>query len=75
MATTTLQREGFTATGGPMPNYEPPTAWETTCPWGVQAPILPPFRFTDQSIIPVVVRVHEFEIDEKSNRQVNDSNP
>jgi hypothetical protein len=65
MATATSRRDRFTATGRPMPAYKKPTAWETSCPWGLQAPILPPFRFTDDSIIPVIVCLQEFDTDGK----------
>lgn len=48
----------FTAAGRPMPKHNL-SAWSTACIFGPTAPHLPPFRFTDDSIIPVVVRVRE----------------
>lgn len=51
-------QENFTATGGPMP-YRKNSAWERAAPGGPQAPVLPPFRFTDETIIPVVVRIQD----------------
>ena len=50
--------ERFTATGRPMPTYKL-SAWSHACIFGATAPQFPPFRFTDDSIIPVVVRVRE----------------
>ncbi|OBT55345.1 hypothetical protein VE04_04906 [Pseudogymnoascus sp. 24MN13] len=48
--------ERFTATGRPMPtDYR--SAWSSACVFGPTAPHFLPFRFTDDSIIPVVVRV------------------
>ena len=63
-ATKTFNR--FTATGGPMPGYKEPSTWEKSCPYGIQAPVLPPFRFTDDSIITVMVRPAESYEDEKA---------
>ena len=51
-------KDHFTAAGRPMPKYEPST-WANDCVWGPQAPQVPPFRFTDDSIISVIVRVGE----------------
>ncbi|KAH8653140.1 hypothetical protein BGZ60DRAFT_436063 [Tricladium varicosporioides] len=51
-------QENFTATGGPMPQRKN-SAWERAAPGGPQAPVLPPFRFTDETIIPVVVRIQD----------------
>ncbi|RDL41655.1 uncharacterized protein BP5553_01634 [Venustampulla echinocandica] len=53
--------ERFTATGGPKPSYKAPSVWEKSCPWGMQAPLLPRVRFTDETIIPVIVRLEEGE--------------
>ncbi|KFY45585.1 hypothetical protein V495_02896 [Pseudogymnoascus sp. VKM F-4514 (FW-929)] len=50
--------ERFTATGRPMPAYNR-SAWSSACIYGPTAPHFLPFRFTDDSIIPVVVRVCE----------------
>lgn len=50
--------ERFTATGRPMPGYHR-SAWSSACMFGPTAPDFLPFRFTDDSIIPVVVRVCE----------------
>lgn len=50
--------ERFTATGRPMPGYYR-SAWTSACMFGPTAPDFLPFRFTDDSIIPVVVRVCE----------------
>lgn len=55
----------FTATGGPMPAYTEQSVWEKSCPYGIQAPVLPPFRFTDDSIIAVMVHPEECYEDEK----------
>lgn len=50
--------ERFTATGRPMPTYNN-SAWSSACVFGPTAPHFLPFKFTDDSIIPVVVRVCE----------------
>ncbi|KAL5354292.1 hypothetical protein ACLOAV_000380 [Pseudogymnoascus australis] len=50
--------ERFTATGRPMPIYNN-SAWSSACVFGPTAPHFLPFKFTDDSIIPVVVRVCE----------------
>jgi hypothetical protein len=42
-----------------MPEYKNVSVWERTCLWGLQAPKLPPFRFKDESIIPVMVRLSD----------------
>ncbi|KAH7318987.1 hypothetical protein BKA65DRAFT_513608 [Rhexocercosporidium sp. MPI-PUGE-AT-0058] len=54
----------FTANGQPMPNYKP-SAWTNACLWGEQAPNHPPFKLTDQSLIPVIVRVVHWEAKNK----------
>lgn len=59
----------FTATGRPMPDYKEPSVWEGACPWGLQAPIYPPFRFTDESIIPVIVRFREPCFEDKQTQR------
>lgn len=41
-----------------MQQYQP-SAWGNASLWGLQAPQCPPFRFTDDSIIHVVVRLRE----------------
>ncbi|OBT63319.1 hypothetical protein VE03_07204 [Pseudogymnoascus sp. 23342-1-I1] len=51
--------ERFTATGRPMPIQYNRSAWSSACVYGPTAPHFLPFRFTDDSIIPVVVRVCE----------------
>jgi len=56
----------FTATGRPMPAHQEPSVWEKSCPYGIQAPVLPRFRFTDDSIIAVMVRPEESFEDEKA---------
>jgi len=56
----------FSAIGGPMPAYKEPSAWEKSCPYGIQAPYFPPVRFTDDSIITVMVRPEEAYEDEKA---------
>ncbi|KAH8590978.1 hypothetical protein B0O99DRAFT_691039 [Bisporella sp. PMI_857] len=58
-------RDRFTATGEPMPQYTEPSAWEKACPWGLQAPILPPFGYTDQTVMLVPVRLQEDSSDDK----------
>ncbi len=45
-----------TATGQPRLT-EKPSAWANACLWGEQAPNHPPFRYTNRSIVPVIVRV------------------
>lgn len=55
----TKHQERFTATGGPMPEYITPSVWGTACPYGLQAPIFLPFRFKDDTIIPIVVRLSD----------------
>ncbi|KAH6711817.1 hypothetical protein BKA61DRAFT_578247 [Leptodontidium sp. MPI-SDFR-AT-0119] len=52
----------FTATWQPTPTYKSST-WANACLWGEQAPIHPPFRFTDQSLIPVIIRIPRSEVD------------
>lgn len=49
----------FTATGGPMPKYEKPSAWVNAGFCAIQVPQHPPFRFTDDSIISVMIRLQE----------------
>jgi len=49
-----------------MPAYKEPSAWEKSCPYGIQAPYFPPVRFTDDSIITVMVRPEEAYEDEKA---------
>ncbi|KAH8821862.1 hypothetical protein F5884DRAFT_104780 [Xylogone sp. PMI_703] len=64
MKTMTVQSpDRFTATGRPWPGYKEPSTWEKCCPWGLQAPPHPPFRFTDKSIIPVIISVEEIDYD------------
>ena len=62
-------QDHFTATGGPIPEYKKTSVWETACPWGLQAPKLPPFRFKDESIIPVIVRLRESGIEQEKKRR------
>lgn len=57
----------FTATGQPMPPYKP-SAWANACLWGEQPPNHPPFRFTDQSLISVIVRVARSDNDMVASR-------
>lgn len=59
-------KDNFTAIGGPMPQYKP-SLWENICLWGLQAPQYPPFRFTDDSIIPVVVRFSPLDMECKKD--------
>jgi hypothetical protein len=61
-------RDRFTAAGRPMPAYMEPSTWEKSCPWGLQAPLHPPFHFTDESIIPVMVYIQEANANEKLQR-------
>ena len=59
----------FTATGQPMP-INKPSSWANACLWGEQAPNHPPFRFTDQSLIPVIVRIARSDKEIVASRQV-----
>ncbi|PVH77406.1 hypothetical protein DL98DRAFT_517376 [Cadophora sp. DSE1049] len=67
MASTQELDPHFTATGQPMSTYKP-SAWANACLWGEQAPNHPPFKFTDQSLIPVIVRVARSEKDMSTSR-------
>ncbi|KAG4429478.1 hypothetical protein IFR05_015041 [Cadophora sp. M221] len=55
----------FAATGQLKPTYKA-SAWANACLWGEQAPNHPPFRFTDQSLIPVIVRISRSAVDRSS---------
>lgn len=46
----------FTATGRPMPEFHV-SGWANLCDGTPAAPVLLPVRYTDESIIPVVVRL------------------
>ncbi|OBT45153.1 hypothetical protein VE00_04318 [Pseudogymnoascus sp. WSF 3629] len=49
----------FTAAGRPMPPKQNLSGWSNACVYVTTAPDHPPFRFTDDSIIPVLIRVRE----------------
>lgn len=65
----THRPESSTAVGRPLPDYKEPSVWEKACPWGLQAPIPPPFHFTNDSIIPVIVRLWEPATEDKKKRR------
>ncbi|KAF4617943.1 hypothetical protein G7Y89_g15038 [Cudoniella acicularis] len=64
-------QQNFTATGGPMPDFQEPSVWARTSLWGLQAPIHPPFRFTDESVILVVILLREPDIANERKKGLN----